>query len=146
MRLWNLETGRELRRFPGAGGNWVDGVGFSPQGETAYSAGGHQYSLRAWDVADGRELRRFLGHTDFVHRLAISPDGRHLLSAANDHTVRLWDAATGKELHCFRGHMAVVHSVAFSPDGRRALSGSDDGTMRLWDLSAYLPSEVEGKD
>jgi WD40 repeat protein/serine/threonine protein kinase len=141
MRLWDLETGQELRQLPGSGGSWVDGVAFAPNGHQAYSAGGAQFTLRCWELSSGQELRRFVGHTDYVQCLAVSPDGRCLLSGARDNTMRLWDAATGKELHCFLGHRSMVNSVAFSPDGRQALSGSADGTLRLWDLTRYPPAE-----
>jgi WD40 repeat protein/serine/threonine protein kinase len=139
MRIWDLETGKELWRYPGGGGSWVDGVAFAPDGRQAYSAGGAEFDLRSWDVISARELRRFVGHTSYVQRLAVSPDGRRLLSGGRDQTVRLWDVLTGRELYCFNGHSEMVTSVAFSPDGRRALSGSNDGTVRLWDLSAYPP-------
>ena len=69
-----------------------------------------------------------------MHALALSSDGRRLLTAAKDQTLRLWDVETGKELHCFFGHTSHVNAAAFSPDGRFALSGSDDRTMRLWRL------------
>jgi WD40 repeat protein len=138
-RLWDLESGVEIRRFPGGGGSWVDGVACSPKGDIFYTAGGARFALRAWNVEAGSQIRQFVGHTDFAQCLAVSPDGRLLLSGGRDDTVRLWDAATGKELHCFRGHTAIVNSVTFSPDGRKALSGSADRTIKVWDLSAFVP-------
>jgi WD40 repeat protein len=86
------------------------------------------------------EIRRFLGHTGTVRRVALSADGRRLLSTggwpAGDGTIRLWDVASGKELHRFEGGLGQVLVVEFSPDGTRALSGSGDATIpfRLWDL------------
>ena len=79
------------------------------------------------------EVRRFDGHAAGVQSVAISADGRHILSGSDDHTVRLWELNTGKELRRFAGHSASVYGVAFSPDGRRVLSGSIDTTVRLWD-------------
>jgi WD40 repeat protein len=74
--------------------------------------------------------------SDKMHALALSADGRRLLTATWDQTLRLWDLESGRQLHCFFGHTAKVNATAFSLDGRFALSGSQDRTMRLWRLPA----------
>jgi WD40 repeat protein/serine/threonine protein kinase len=81
------------------------------------------------------EVRRFEGHTDTIHRLSVSADGRQLLTASWDKTLRLWDVPSGHELLRCKGHDNQVHGVAFLPDGRRAISCSQDTSVRLWDLT-----------
>jgi WD40 repeat protein len=76
-----------------------------------------------------------LGHDSMVSSVAISRDGRLVLSGSIDHTARLWDAATGAELRRFEGHTLDVTSAAFSPDGRFVLTGSADTTVRQWDAA-----------
>jgi WD40 repeat protein len=78
------------------------------------------------------------GHEEGVNCVHFTPDGRRLLSAANDGTARVWDAASGQELACLVGHRERVSDLACSPDGRLLASASNDGTVRVWDWGAGL--------
>jgi WD40 repeat protein len=68
-----------------------------------------------------------------VRSVAISPDGKTIVSGSEDGTVRLWDKAGNAIGQPFQGHKGEVRSVAFSPDGKTIVSGGQDGTIRLWD-------------
>jgi WD40 repeat protein len=76
------------------------------------------------------------GHTDSVLSLALSADGRRVISGSSDTTLRVWDLESGECLHVLEGHWGPVHSLALSADGRRVISGSWDFTLRVWDLES----------
>jgi WD40 repeat protein len=80
-------------------------------------------AIRLWDVETGAELRRFEGHVNGVLAVALSSDGKRILSASQDQTVILWDAESGKLLKRLEGHRTELHAVAISPDGRFGISG-----------------------
>jgi hypothetical protein len=130
VRLWDPETGQELRRLEGHG--IVRSVSFSTDGRLLAS-GGEDQSVRLWDPGTGRELRCLSGHKDTVFSVSFSAGSRLLVSGGDDGTVRLWDPKKGEELRCLRGHQGRVHSVNFSADDRLLASGGADGTVRLWD-------------
>src|SRR5438034_969541 len=100
------------------GGGWPAGGWMGPCGGGAG---------RVWDAASGDCLHVLTEHTAAVWGVALSGDGRLLVSAGLDRTVRAWDAASGQSLRVLMGHTAAVLSVALSADGRRVASGGVDG-------------------
>jgi WD40 repeat protein len=139
-RLWEIDTGREIRNFEYSSS--VNSVAFSSNGQYAYS-GGIGGGIKLWDVSTGKEIKTFkwgYGSSQILS-LAVSPDGQYIFSgneynrySDDDSTLRLIEVSTGKEVRKFQGHSRAVNSVAISPDGRYALSASRGRTV-LWDMS-----------
>ncbi len=70
--------------------------------------------------------------------VAITPDGKNVLSASNDNTVRVWDVNTGICLRSLGGHAGGVTAVAIAPDGKHVLSASNESTVRVWDAGTGI--------
>lgn len=145
IRLWEAETGKEIRRLVGHDAE-VSSVALSNDGKTLLS-GSEDKTVRVWELETGKELRRLTGHQGEVISVAISRDGRTVASGSTDKTIRLWDAATGKALHEIAGQRGKVVSVAFSPDGKMLASTTapwgneleppkeQDPRIRLWEVA-----------
>lgn len=99
---------------------------------------------RAPRIVSGRDAEwpsaqlSFRGHADWVRSVAVSTDGRWIVSGSDDSTIRIWDAETGLEVSDPLEHSGFVVSVAFSPDGKVIVSGSSDMTIRAWDTQTRL--------
>ncbi|CDF36609.1 WD40-repeat containing protein [Chondrus crispus] len=92
-------------------------------------------TLRVWSTSERKVLRSFRGHRSGVHCVAMSGDGRRVVSGSFDKSVRVWDVETGAQVgEALVGHMGWVLSVAMSGDGRRVVSGSFDKSVRVWDV------------
>ncbi|CAI5720484.1 unnamed protein product [Hyaloperonospora brassicae] len=93
------------------------------------------------------------GHTDIVMALAVSPDGRWLVSASKDRTARLWDLRPtggkqmGKTLPCCvavcTGHTEALCAIAisqratsFATGAAYYVTGSSDKTLKMWSLQS----------
>jgi hypothetical protein len=133
LRLFDVTTGKELRRLPGHT-DWVVGVAFAADGKLILS-GGLDKTVKLWDVPTGRLLRTFTLRNTILSSVAFSPDGWRVLSAGADGLVRAWDTFTGQELFRLVGHTDAVSCVVPSPDGELAASAGHDGTVRVWNLS-----------
>jgi WD40 repeat protein/serine/threonine protein kinase len=142
VRLWDLETGAEIKTPPLRHFGPAKGVAFSPDGLYLASAG-IDPTLKIWDTATWREWRT-LHPTGGINSVAWSPDGRRLAWGGTDATVKIGEPATGRILRTLRGHTACVEGVAFSPDGQWIASASLDRTVKLW--PAQTPPESEDPD
>ncbi|KAG2338950.1 WD40 repeat-like protein [Suillus weaverae] len=76
------------------------------------------------------------GESAVMSNIALSPDGKKVVSGSQDGAVRLWDIDTCKVIAKWTGHTKEVVSICWSRDGRRVLSGSFDGTARRWDVES----------
>jgi hypothetical protein len=88
VRLWDLQTGRELVRCEGHR-HQVASLSLSPDGCRALS-GSKDLSVRLWDLTSGRQLCVCRGHWQVVHQVAFAAEGNFALSASRDGTVREW--------------------------------------------------------
>ncbi len=132
IRIWDTESGRELRSMTGQAGA-VKALAISPDGKWLAS-GGNDAALRIWNVETGAEAKKFSVHEGTIDALAYSPDGKRLISGGTDQKARLLDAESGKTIFTF-DTLSVVSSLAFSPDGLFLASGGSDKVVRLWNLS-----------
>ncbi|MCI0378603.1 MAG: serine/threonine protein kinase [Gemmataceae bacterium] len=84
-------------------------------------------------LGEWRWLKTGKNEARYMHSLAVSPDGRWVVSGSPDGMIRAWDVATGSEHKTF-AHSRQVFRVAFSPDGRTFATASYDGTSKLFDV------------
>ncbi len=133
----------------------VRSLAVSDDGRVA--ASGHvDGELRVWS-RDGRCLHLLEGqrfHSD-VLAVAISRDGRFVVSAGAARSIHCWQVETGACTRVFDGHRREVRSLALAEDGRHvwsaslseeraasvSLGGSHLGqagerTVRLWDVES----------
>lgn len=106
---------------------------FAPDNRRLFAshATGH---VSEWLYAAPAPLRQF-NHGGPVYGVAISGDGRTIVSCSGDQTVRVWDAAAGQQRAQLNGHQGAVYGLALTSDAALALSSGADGTLRLWDVA-----------
>jgi WD40 repeat protein len=74
-------------------------------------------------------------HSDFVHAVAYSPDGKYLASASKDRAVRLTEADTGKGVFTFADRDQDVLAVAFGRDGKSVVASGLQPGLSWWDTA-----------
>ncbi len=95
--------------------------------------------VATWEVEPGRLVPQMHKLNPLrVDALALSEDGRLVLSGSPDKRVALHELATGNGVTEFRGHAGEVTAVAFAPGERRIASAATDLTVRVWEAQSGL--------
>lgn len=103
-------------------------------------------------------LAKFSAHHQYITRVLLSPDVRHLATCSADHTARIWSAdvistpptpvsdtsqqqpfsnTTAFPLETtLHGHQRWVWDCAFSADSAYLVTACSDHYARLWELSS----------
>ncbi len=138
VRVWDVATGKS-RQLIGHEDHVFRAI-FSPNDQLIASSSDDK-TVRLWRVPDLRTssaesqpetaLRVLTGHEADVEELAFSPDGKLLVSAAEDTTARLWNVTDGSSRVLLHDH--DVTQVAFDPSGERFATASRGGQVRVFD-------------
>jgi WD40 repeat protein len=130
IRLWDVASGKELRRCTLVKDEPPIHLAFAPTGDRL-AAVIEEDDLHVFDVNTGKSVQRLKHY--WPSRVAYSPDGQTLASARGP-VLRLWDTATGKEKFAeFQGHQAGVAAVVVSADGKTIATGGEQ--IIVWDAA-----------
>lgn len=129
---WQLTEYKLLRKFKGHHGHAVTSIAYCKEPDQLLT-GSRDGSIRRWDRDKGKVSLRWWPHSRHVTRIAVSPDGKWVLSYGKG-LVAECSMATGESRVKWERHSQAVNAVAFLPDGQHVVSGSSDGTLRVWDV------------
>jgi WD40 repeat protein len=155
VKVWDGDTGAERFTLRGHTG-WVGSVAISRDGRRIFS-GSADRTIKVWDAATGQELRTLPKHTGGVRRdparvalfgglevlslrghygqvrsLAVSGDGKWLVSGGLEGAILLWDTESGERKMTLEGHTNGVFSLAISRDDKWFVSAGQR-ELKIWD-------------
>jgi RNA polymerase sigma factor (sigma-70 family) len=130
LHLWEAASGKHLHTMTANGP-----LAFTLDSKTLLSGGWSDGKIHFWDTASGTETRQFQAHPRSLAGLALTPDGKTLVTVGGDSFLRLWDLAREKELHDFGGKQtSAILRIALSPDGKLLVSAHQDHSIAVWDV------------
>lgn len=130
VRVWDRANGKLRAEWTGIRGG-PNVLALSADGRILVQ-GGENAPVRLLDTTTGKQLRTIDG-LSMVHSLALSPDGRLLVTASGyqKYVLQLWEVATGTELRCLTELPSEWSRVNFCSDGRLVWgSGQDIRVLR----------------
>ena len=136
VRLWDIETGRELAIWKGHS-QWVFHVVFSPDGKQLASVA-RDLSVKVWRVDGKKPVESLAGAASKLQwsvgrdRTELSPDGKILAATQDPTTLALVDFNSG-EVRQVLPIGAEIRAISFSTDGLR-LAVAHGGGIDIWDV------------
>jgi DNA-binding SARP family transcriptional activator/WD40 repeat protein len=92
LMLLDARTLRRVRTLAPLEGDAYTTVGFSPDGRRL-GFGTNEGAAGVYDLRTGNVLASFPGHTTNIYQVAFSPDGRQVVTTAQDGKALIWRAA-----------------------------------------------------
>jgi WD40 repeat protein len=132
---WQAATGEQMTCIQPTASHGIFSFAITPdQNIVVVGAGGYGPEIRIVNLDSGAVEAYPTGHTGGNTKVALSRDGRFMVSGTYDNSLILWDLTGRLILHRLLGHAGDVTAVAISPDEWVILSGSADHTLRLWEV------------
>lgn len=99
--------------------------------------------IRVWNLTNGKELRRFCLANKVCNAVAISRDGKLVVSGWNDGKIRILgfkakDMSLELKHVVMDAHNKGVTAVALTTRGDCIVSGGGDGMVRVWTIVEYM--------
>lgn len=107
--------------------------------------GGYDRRLIWWDLDSGQQRFAVAAHDKWIRAVAATPDGRRVISVADDMRCRVWDAETGERIADVSDHAektphhypSMLYTVAVAADGSRIATGDRTGHVAIWDAERW---------
>ncbi|KAI4499977.1 hypothetical protein M0802_004847 [Mischocyttarus mexicanus] len=135
IRLWRLETQKELLRITVP--NFVCScLCFSHDGRMIISAW-NDGIVRAFTPQKGKLIFTIHNaHIKAASAVAITADGKRLISGGCDGQVRIWDIKPDVQrlVSILKEHRGPITSLCISSNNEDLISSSTDGTCIIWDI------------
>lgn len=148
LRLWEVETGREVRTFTAVGGVLLTAA-LSPD-ERHVLAGASDGVVHVFSVSTGLLTRTWRAHQGAINALLTveTAQGTRVVTASSDGSARVWNMEGGAPLAELSGqpaphqHTGRVQALAVRPKGRYVLTGGRDGAAILWSMESGQPMRL----
>lgn len=97
-----------------------------------------------WWNSETRELIRTVeGHARWIRNVVSTPDGKLVVSVADDMLCKVWDAGSGELVRTLVDHKPItpndypsmLYAVTVSPDGTLLATGDKVGHVAIWDTA-----------
>ena len=126
---WHLPEGATLR----LGKGHIRDIKFVPDGTQFIVAA--STGIWLYDVQTGAEIAQLNEKPRNIKTIALSPDGKTLISSDSEGQVQMWDISTAKLHSTLRGPQKITNAVFVATANGITLANEEHRHIRLWKFS-----------
>ena len=138
VKVWNAKTQKTIVNFDQSEAG-VTGLGFINNDQ--FVGASLDGKIRWWGVSydakkdayNGYHFRTQDANKGGVNALAVSADGKRIVTGGEDSGVSVWED-NGNRRCDFHDTLGPIYAVAITPDGKRIAAGGRDGKINIWDV------------
>ncbi|KAF9222315.1 WD40 repeat-like protein [Gyrodon lividus] len=123
-------------------------MAYLPGGERVVTCS-DDWTVRIWNVDDGEQEGTSMEHGDWLNGeqegtpvehddwfncLAVTRDGKRILSGGDDKKMKVWDVETHEPIKAWEGHTGGILCIAMSPDDQLVASAGDNGKIVIREM------------
>ena len=134
------EEGAKVAAVPisiGAHTGGISGLAYHPKEKVLVSTG-IDGLLKYWSLPIVPD-KTLAGNAQPVQRLAVTSDGKQIITGAADAALLVYDGVTGEQAKKLAGHIGTVNALRLNADNSVLASGNATGELRFWNAKDWSP-------
>lgn len=146
IKLWDTKTLKVTKSFKVPNGLWDGRLAYSSYGRTLAALS--KRDVLVWNIESGKKRRLRHGRRSAPMQLAITDDGRMLVTSGFDGALRFWDVERGKVIRTLKARKQLnsLMKLTFSRDGRTLATVNEEPThVLLWKVEPPQPKVAATK-
>lgn len=137
LRLWEIESGRELWASPKRHSDLIQDIAVSPT-DRYIASGSDDCTVKIWDSNTGGLLYTLYGHSKSVRKISWAYDEKNLVSVSWDGSIIVWNLATQDVLVKCTGK-GSTRAVDWSDNGKQLVSDTSNNEVCIWNAKTGKP-------
>ena len=133
IKLWNLQTGKEIHTYEGHS-NIVTDVVFSPDGKFIMSTSSDN-EARIWNVGSGKPQDIIQCEMGELSLITYSPDGKYVAALSVMGKAKIWEVESMERI-CSFSIPERASSIVFNHNSDKVVVTSESNILRVFDVAS----------
>ena len=141
--VWDTQSGKKLREKANAHYEAIFQVRFSPDGKTIYTASSDAF-IKLWDFDSLNNKAVYKGNKMEIQAIAVSPDGKIIVSGGRDRSILAFSTETGKLLSTVDyPNNFLLTGLTYISNGNSLVASDATGEIMNLDIKTWTFSKVK---